>query len=116
MHYMNNDSINDMLGCVIQVVGRLVLPPEKVLEIVGTGKNYLKAYNLCDGRNSQMEVVDQTGIDQGSLSKVYKRWVENGVAFWIGEGKEKRLLHIYPLPERIGDGVQTARENRNRKK
>jgi hypothetical protein len=95
---MNDDKrLADLLGCAIQIMGRLAIPPDKVSEIVGAKKKLIEAYNLCDGTRSQKEVVKTLRLDQGSFSATSKRWVRNGVAFWIGEGKETRLLHLYPL-------------------
>ena len=75
------------------------MPPEKVRLVVNTGKRQVKAYNLCDGSLTQAEVAKKAGVDAGSLSRAASRWINHGVAFWIGEGKESRLLHLYPIPE-----------------
>jgi hypothetical protein len=60
-------------------------------------KKQIEAFNLCDGTLSQGEVSKKTGINQGNLSRTFTRWVESGIAFWIGEGKDSKLLHIYPI-------------------
>jgi hypothetical protein len=46
------------------------------------------------------EVARATRIDQGNLSRAATSWVKNGIAFWVGEGDEARLLHVYPIPEK----------------
>ncbi len=104
--------LTDLLACAIQIMGRLAIPADKVLEVVGNKKKLIDAYNLCDGTRTQSEVVKKLRLDQGSFSTTSNRWVKNGVAFWIGEGKETRLLHLYPLSEtsgRRGGGKQNKR-------
>lgn len=95
----SDGTIEYLLECLIHVIGRVAMPVDKVAEVVGEGKKQRAAFNLCDGSNAQTDISKKTGIAQGNLSKTFKRWVENGVAYWIGEGKDARLLHIYPLPE-----------------
>jgi hypothetical protein len=109
---MNSDKVlHDLLRCAIQVIGRIGIPPEKVREIVDTGKRQVKAYNLCDGTLSQSEIAKKAGLDQGNFSRVTARWIEHGVAFWIGEGKDSRLLHLYPIPE-ISQGRDRRKKSR----
>ena len=48
----------------------------------------LRAFNLADGSRSQNDIARQAKVDQGNFSRTTARWVENGVAFWIGEGKD----------------------------
>ena len=90
--------VEQLLKCLIHVIGRAARPVEDVQAIVGSGRRQVKAFNLCNGSNSQNEIARKSGIDQGNLSRSCSRWVEHGVAFWIGEGKEARLLHIYAIP------------------
>lgn len=94
----SDDTIEYLLECLIHVIGRVAIPVDQVSQVVGDGRKQRKAFNLCDGSKSQTEVAKAAGIAQGNLSNTFKRWVENGVAYWIGEGKDARLLHIYPLP------------------
>jgi hypothetical protein len=104
----DNKPLIDLLNCAIQIIGRLVIPPDNVLEVIGNKKKLLKAYNLCDGTRSQKEVVKKLRLNQGSFSSTSNRWVMNGVAFWIGEGQERRLLHLYPLSETTGRQTRKA--------
>jgi hypothetical protein len=92
------DNSEDLLRCLVQVVARAAIPRDQVVQIVGTGGKQAKAFNLCDGTRSQAEVAKKTGLHQASLSRTFARWVENGVAFWVGDGNEARLLHVYPVP------------------
>ena len=94
----SSEHSDQLLRCLVHIIGRAAMPQEKVLEVVGRGAKQIEAFNLCDGKLSQKEVCKETGIDAGNLSRTFTRWVENGIAFWIGEGQAARLLHIYPLP------------------
>lgn len=89
---------DQLLRCLVHIIGRAAMPPEKVLELVGRGEKQVEAFNLCDGSRSQKEICKKTGIDAGQLSRTFTRWIENGIAFSIGEGQSAKLLHIYPLP------------------
>lgn len=89
---------DQLLRCLVHIIGRAAMSVEKVADVVGSGPKQIEAFNLCDGTRSQTEVCKKTGLDAGNLSRTFTRWVENGVAFWIGEGKAVRPLHIFPLP------------------
>ena len=96
---MSNESrIEQLLCCFVQIVGRATMPEERVREIVGSGAKQVKAFNLCDGTKSQIDVAQQCKIQQANLSRTVSRWIQHGVMFWIGEGRDARLLHIYPIP------------------
>ncbi len=90
-------TIEQLLQCLIHVVARAALPEEKVREVVGTGAKQLRAFDLADGTRSQKDIRKETGIDQGQLSNTFKRWVQCGAAFWIGDGNDRRPMHVYPL-------------------
>lgn len=89
--------LEQLLECLIHVIGRAAVPPTEVAKIVGAGQKQITAFNLCDGSNTQKEIAKKTRIDQGQLSRTFSRWVESGIAFWIGHGKSACLLHIYPI-------------------
>lgn len=105
-----NSILNEMVKCLFHVIARAVMPPDKVMEVIGGGKRQVMAFNQCDGHNSQKEIAKKTGINQGNLSREFKKWLEAGVAFSIGDGKEARLLHIYPIPRQ-----STKQPGRSRK-
>ena len=90
----------DLLRCLLHVVGRTAISANDVREVVGGGENRVKAFNLFDGSRTILEVARTTKIDQGNLSRAVGRWVENGIAYWVGEGADARLLHIYPIPKK----------------
>src|SRR3954469_6665344 len=91
---MNNDNL---LHCLVQVIGRIAIPVDQAREIVGAGKNRIKAFNMCDGSQTLSDVARATKINSGNLSRAAANWVEQGIAFWIGEGTDARLLHLYPI-------------------
>ncbi len=92
---------SDLLRCLIQVVGRVAVPRQEVREIVGPKKkSRIRAFNLCDGSNSLTEIARKAKVNQGNLSRSVAIWLANGIAFWVGEGRDARLLHIHPIPEK----------------
>src|ERR1700676_1057327 len=93
--------LNDLLRCTLQVMARIAMPPEKIREAIGEEKKkQLKAYNLCDGKNTIGEIAKKAKINQGNFSKTGQRWLEQGIVFSVGEGREKRLLHLYPISKK----------------
>jgi hypothetical protein len=105
----NISKIEQLLECLIHVIGRAAIQPEEVAKIVGSGPKQVEAFNLCNGKNSQQKIAQKTGLNQGNVSRTFTRWVEAGVAFWIGEGKNACLLHVYPIS-------QTECKNRTKNK
>lgn len=102
-----NERMEDLLECLIQIIGRVAIPADKVYDVIGNNSRQIKAFNLCDGSNGLTKIAKQCGIDKGSFSRTTSRWVENGIAFWVGRGKDARLSHVYPIPESL---------NKNRKR
>ena len=94
----SNEQTDALLGCLVQIIGRAVMPIDTVYNLVGRGAKQIDAFNICDGTLTLSEIAKKTAIDKGNLSRTFARWVENGVAFWVGQGKAARLLHIYPVP------------------
>ena len=90
---------SDLLRCLVHLIGRAAIAPDKVREVVGSGKKQLKAFNLCDGDHTLIEIAKKAKIDRGNLSRTASRWLRNGIVFWVGEGQDARLLHAYPVPE-----------------
>jgi hypothetical protein len=98
----NDDEIKQLLRILIRIVARSAIPPEQILRIVAgkaPSRKQIKAYNLCDGTRTQSQIVAELRLDQGNFSRTFARWEAAGVAFGTGEGRERRLLHLYPLPE-----------------
>ena len=89
---------NDLLRFAIQVFGRMAIPVAEVRAIVGSASKQIHAYSLCDGTRTQTEIGRVARLDQGNLSRTLRRWSAHGVVMTLGEGKDTRYLHIYPLP------------------
>jgi DNA-binding MarR family transcriptional regulator len=89
--------LEQLFECLIHVIGRAAIPQAEVTKVVGTGPKQVKAFNLCNGNNSQKDIAKKTRLHQSNLSRTFTRWVDAGIAFSIGDGKETRLLHVYPL-------------------
>ena len=104
------EQTDQLLRCMMQIIGRSAMSPEKVYEIVGDGKKQITAFNLCDGTRNQSEVATKAGIDSGNFSRTFTRWVQNGIAFRIGEGKEARLMHIYSIPRAVKGKAKKTRK------
>jgi hypothetical protein len=94
-----SERLEQLLQCLIHVVGRAAIPEERVREIVSTGEKQVEAFNLCDGTRTQKQIIEAVGLDSGNFSRAAARWVETGVAFTVGDGSDERLLHIFPIPE-----------------
>lgn len=109
-----NERLEQLAQCLIHIIGRAAIPEDRVREVVATRAKQVKAFNLCDGTRSQSEVARKTGVHQANLSRAMSRWIENGVAFWLGEGSEAKLLHIFPISSR--GVVPSAGKRRTRQK
>src|ERR1700676_1397582 len=97
-----SERIEDLLGCMIQVIGRAALPEARVREGVGSTSKQIRAFNLCDGTRTQTEIRKAVGLDAGNFHRTAKRWIESGVAFEFRKSNESRLLHVYPLAKSAG--------------
>lgn len=89
------------LRAILATVARQTFPPERILEVMGPNSNekHFKAFNLCDGTRSQAEVARDSGLDSGNFSKSLGRWSDAGIVVRVGEGREVRPVHVYPLPD-----------------
>jgi hypothetical protein len=96
---MQNDS-EYLLRAILTLTARMAIPEEKTAEIVlakGSSEKQLEAFNLCDGSRSQATVAKMLKLDGGNFSRTVARWIDQGIMFRLGEGREARLLHIYPV-------------------
>ena len=91
---MNNSDV--YLRAIVGLMGRQAFPPDVLAELVGREKQ-IDAYNLCDGSRTQSDVAGELGLDQGNFSRTLNRWIEIGIMFKVGEGREARPVHLYPL-------------------
>lgn len=106
----------DLLRCLVHIAGRTAVPVETTRAVVGEGKNRAKAFNLCDGRTTLIEISKKTKIDRGNLSRAVSNWVEHGVAFRIGEGKDGVPLHIYSLPKNDKPKNRLSKKRKEKRK
>jgi hypothetical protein len=91
----------DLLRCLFHTIARATIPQNNIREVVAArSKNRVKAYNLFDGTRTIQEVAKAAKIDPGNLSRSASSWVKSGFLFWVGDGEDARLLHIYPIPEK----------------
>ena len=92
------DTNESLLRPILATVARGLFSPADIHKIVaplpGSDKQ-LVAYNLCDGRTPQAEIVVKAGLDKGNLSRSLARWIEAGIVVRIG--REQCPLHVYPL-------------------
>lgn len=84
----DNQRLEHLLESLIKVIGRVAIPTEKVIEIVNTSPKLVKAFNLCDGTATQVEIAKKCGVDPGNFNRAISRWISSGIAFWIGSGKK----------------------------
>lgn len=95
-----SENNEQLLRAILSVTARQTFPPDKLAEMVlskASGAKQLKAFNLCDGSNSQAEIAKALKLDPGNFSRTVSRWVEAGVVFRLGQGRDAKLLHVYPL-------------------
>lgn len=91
------------LRAILATVARQTFSPAKILEIMGpaAGEKQHRAFNLCDGTRTQSEIAKELGLDSANFSKTINRWIDEGIVIRVGEKRETRPLHVYPLPEAL---------------
>jgi hypothetical protein len=89
--------IEQLLRILIQLGARSGYPEDKVKDLISRSPKQIVAYNLCDGNLTQRQVAKKAGLDEGNFSRTVARWMLAGVLFKLGEGREAKLLHLYPL-------------------
>jgi hypothetical protein len=92
-----------LLRAILATLAWQTFSPAKIIEIVGSGagEKQRRAYNLCDGTRTQADVAKELGLDQSNFSKTITRWIDEGIVIRVGEKRESRPLHVYPLPEAL---------------
>jgi hypothetical protein len=90
----------ELLRILIQLNARHVFPEEMLRPVVGTSERQMQAYNLCDGTRTQAEIAKAAKLDQGQFSRTSSRWIEEGVLFKLGTGRDV-------TPKKKGTAVQT---------
>jgi hypothetical protein len=99
------DSIETtLLRALLSVTARQAVPPPKLSKMLAPqgakSKKQLRAYSLCDGTRTQAEVAKALKLDQGNFSRTVGRWIDTGVLFRLGSGRDAKLLHLYPLNDK----------------
>ena len=108
---IDGDKVFQLLSATFHVLSRSAIQMPQVRELIVTEKNR-QAFNYCDGSLTQKEIAKKLRIDQGQLSKTFKRWLEAGIVFRIGERTESRLLHVFPVPKEKGSSTRTKRKKK----
>ena len=99
-----SETIEALLRAVLSVTGRQVFPPDRLIEIVlskGAGEKQLRAFNMCDGAKGQADIAKTLKLDSGNFSRTVSRWIDEGIVFRLGEGRDAKLLRVYALPEGV---------------
>ena len=95
----NSDAL---LRAVLNMTARVAFPPNILEEIVlrGSGEKQRKAYNMCDGTTTQSDIAKANKLDQGNFSRSVARWIEAGVMYRLGEGREfDTATHLSPATQ-----------------
>jgi len=90
-----------LLRAILSAIARQTFPLHDLLSIVrsgGAGDKQVSAFNMCDGTKSQGEVAKALKLDAGNFSRTVARWIEEGILVRLGDGREAKLLHAYPVP------------------
>lgn len=91
-----------LLRALLSVAARQAFSIDRLREIVlskGAGEKQRRAFNMCDGTKTQGDVAKALRLDSGNFSRTVSRWIEQGVMFRLGEGRDAKLLHIYALAD-----------------
>ena len=90
-----------LLRAILATVARQTFSTEYIVEKVAIGADKVKqvnAYNLCDGSRSQAEIAKAVGLDAGNFSRTVSRWIDLGIVIKLGEARDIKLIHVYPIP------------------
>jgi DNA-binding MarR family transcriptional regulator len=104
------DITSDLLRALLTVNGRAAFPAEKLARIIqagGASEKQLAAYNMCDGNRGQGEIAKALSLDAGNFSRTVGRWIDAGIVFRLGDGRDAKLMHVYPLPKESAKKTST---------
>jgi hypothetical protein len=90
-----------LLRAILSAVARRTFRVADILALVaiGAGKDkQIAAYNLCDGTRTQGEIAKALALDPGNFSRTVGRWIDEGIVIKVGDGRDVKLQHVYPLP------------------
>ncbi|MGO8917181.1 MAG: hypothetical protein ACLQJR_14845 [Stellaceae bacterium] len=93
-----------LLRAILGVTARQAFPADRLTEIVSGGRagKQSSAYNMCDGTKTLGDLASALKLDRGNFSRTVGRWIDEGVVFRLGEGRDAKLQHVYPLPDSLG--------------
>lgn len=97
------DYTQELLMALLATTGRTAFTVTSVFDMVDpTGKStkQIKGFNLADGTLTQAEIVKKVKIDSGNFSRAVSKWIDQGIMFRLGDGRDAKLLHIFPLPNK----------------
>ena len=89
-----------LLRAILATVARRTFSTDYIVEKVAIGVDKAKqveAYNLCDGSKSQAEIAKQLSLDAGNFSRTVTRWIDLGIVIKVGEARDIKLVHVYPI-------------------
>lgn len=93
-----------LLRALLTTTGRAVFSVKEIYDLVsptGSAPKQVQAFNLADGSRTQAQIVKETRIGKGTMSKKVTAWIEAGVMFRIGDDGDPKLLHIYAIPPEL---------------
>jgi len=97
----NVESLQPLLEAMITLLGRLVYPPEKIMEIVTFKKRnpgqYIAIYNFCYGEHTGSEIAKAFNQDQGGLSRILFDWKDLGIVYEITKKGGRFYKKLYKL-------------------
>lgn len=89
-----------LLRALLLTTGRAAIPERQVYDLVKPtlkGAKQVKAFNLADGTRTQGDIAKKAKINRGNFSRTVSRWIAKGIMFRLGEGRDAKLPHIYPI-------------------
>lgn len=90
-----------LLRAILATVARQTFSADFITERVAVGTDKAKqieAYNLCDGSRSQAEIAKFLNLDSSNFSKTVGRWIDLGIVVKVGQLRDIKLVHVYPIP------------------
>lgn len=81
----------------------MVFPEDELKNIIMKKKkkpeDYVKAYNLCDGKHSLTEIAAAIKVSIGTLSPILAYWKSIGIVYEIEENGRRVYKNLYLLKE-----------------
>lgn len=103
------ESLQPLLETMITLLGRLVYPPEKITEIITKSKrkkdpkDYVRAYNLCDGEHTLSQIAEAIDVVPGTLSPILSGWKELGIIYETTKKGGQFYKRLYRLGHKLAE-------------